>query len=104
MHSDHAHQDIVNVKGINDPTREADSVKNVVSGTNELKKCGNMMGVNGPLETSEYTESIVKGTNELENNENVPTLTNIPTPINHNNASVLTSGPKPAVNHHKHHP
>ena len=95
-HIQHAHHDIVDLKGINDRSNDAETARNSVKGKNGSNKSGNVMGVNNHRENSKTNENDVKGTNDQELNVNVPTLNN--TASNQKNASLPSSGDKPAVN------
>ena len=87
------------MNGINDPSNEAETANNSVKGTNNSNKSGNVMGVNNHPENSETNGSDVIGTNDQKTNVIVPTLIN--TTSNQENASLPTSGDKPADSHHK---
>ena len=76
--------------------------KNSVKGKNDSNKSGNVMDTNNHRENLKSNGSDVIGTNDQEINVIVPTLIN--TTNNQENASLPSSGDKPADSQHKHHP
>ena len=94
MHIQHAHLDIVDMKGINNPSNDVDAAKNSVNGINDSNKTENVMGANNHHEKLKTNGNDVKGTNSQECNVNVPSLIN--TSSNQKNASLPSGSDKPA--------